>query len=214
MRTAPEAARYFRAKEKNRPSLCLWETQEAFNSGHMYPDARSQWLNANNKHPGDRTPPIGAPVCFAGGAHGHIAIYVGANRVRSTDAGGAGKMATVSIDWFARYWGYHYIGWIGDIADRDIDFDDKIDVYYRRLRPGVDNSLSVRMLRRALIRRGFLKPPAPLNADHPGDKYTPAVERAVKLWQKKKGHKQTGVFTTINQAKEFFAVNSKVRLHF
>lgn len=212
MRTAKAAAQYYRAKERNLYGLCLHEVQEAFQSPHMFPDAKAQWYGADKRHPGDRTPLVGAPVCFSGGAHGHIAIYVGAGRVRSSDAGGPGVMGTVSIDWFARSWGYGYYGWIGDIAEQDIDFDNKIDVYYRKLRPGVDNSLSVRMLRRALIRRGFLKPPAPLNADHPGDKYTPAVERAVKLWQKRKGHQQTGKLTA-KQAQQFFAVNSKVRLH-
>jgi len=213
MRNAHEAARYFKAKDFNKVGKCLYEVQAAFNGGHMYPSAISQWHNAKHKHHGDRTPPIGAPVYFQGGQYGHVAIYIGNGRVRSTDVGGAGKMGTASIGWFATHWGYSYLGWTGDIANRQIEFNDYIDVYFKKLRPGVDNSDSVRMLRRTLIRRGFLKVRRPLSVDRPGNKYTPAVERAVSLWQKKKGYKQTGVFTE-KQAKEYFAPNRKVKVHF
>lgn len=212
MRNAKEAARVFRNKTTNYVNRCLFHVQEAYQSGHMYYDARAQWFGANHKHFGDRHPPIGAPVCFAGGNHDHIAMYVGGGRIRSTDVGGPGRMGTASIDWFRTHWGYSYRGWIGDLAERNIDFDDKIDVHYDRLRPGVDNSLSVRMLRRALIRRGFLNPPKPLDVDHPGDRYTPAVERAVALYQRRKGYKPTGVLTK-EQAKRFFEVNKRIRLN-
>ncbi len=212
MRNAEEAARFFKEKTTNRVGMCLWHVQDAFLSPHMYRNAISQWHAANDKHPGDRTPKYGAPVYFAGGQHGHVAMYVGNGKVRSTDAGGAGKMATVTIDWFQRHWGYHYLGWTGDIGGQKIDFDEKIHVYLKKLKPGVDNSASVRMLRLALIRRGFLKVQKPLDADRPGDKYSPAVERAVKLWQKKKGHRQLGVFPNAKQAREFFALNKHVRV--
>ncbi len=212
MRNAKEAAAYFRAKDYNRVGKCLYEVQAAFRSPHMFPSAINQWVNANHKHYRDRTPPIGAPVYFQGGKYGHIAIYIGGGRVRSTDVGGAGRMGTCSIDWFRTHWGYTYLGWSGDIAEQNIDFDDKIEVYFNRLKPGVDGSASVRMLRRALIRRGFLKVQKPLSADRPGDKYSPAVERAVKLWQKKKGHRQLGVFPNATQAREFFAPNRHIRV--
>lgn len=213
MRNAHEAAKVFKNKTSNRVGLCLYEVQEAYSSGHKFYDAKAQWYGSQRRHPGDRTPPYGAPVVFRGGSHWHIAIYVGNGKVRSTDAGGAGRMATVSIGWFKTYWGYTYEGWIGDIAGRKIDFTNHIDIYYAKLKPGVDNSDSVRFLRRTLIRRGFLDVKPPLSANHPGNKYTPAVERAVKRWQKKKGHAQTGVFTRA-QAKEYFAVNKRVVLHF
>jgi len=213
MRTARQAAMVFRVRDNNRVGMCLYEVQDAFQSGHQFPSAIAQWRGAKRRHPGDRTPPVGAPVYFSGGQHGHIAIYIGNGKVRSTDAGGAGKMATVSIDWFQRYWGYAYLGWTSDIAGRDIEFADRIDVYFSKLKPGVDDSASVRMLRRALIRRGFMHVHRPLTVDHPGNKYTAAVERAVKAWQKKKKHPQTGVLTK-KQAREFFAPNKKVRLHY
>ena len=212
MRTAHEAARFFKEKDQNRPGMCLYETQAAFNAPHMYPNAITQWHAAKDKHPNDRTPKYGAPVYFAGGQHGHVAMYVGNGKVRSTDAGGRGKMATVSIDWFRQHWGYSYLGWTGDIGGQKITFDDKIHVYLKKLKPGVDNSNSVRMLRLALIRRGFLKVSKPLSVKRPGNRYTKAVSRAVCLYQRKHGYKETGVLTK-QQAKRFFAVNSKVVLH-
>ena len=211
MRSAREAAQFYKNRATNYLGKCLWEVQHAFDvPAHMYPDAIGQWRAARQKHPGDRTPPVGAPVYFAGGAHGHVAIYVGGGLVRSSDAGGARRMATVSIDWFRHNWGYTYLGWSGDIAGKDITFGPgKIEVHVAKLHPGVDNSDSVRMLRLALIRRGFLKVKRPLSEHRPGNKYTPAVAQAVKVWQKKKGHAPTGVLTN-SQAKQFFAPNDRV----
>jgi hypothetical protein len=212
MRSAREAASFYKNKARNYVGKCLWEVQNAYQSPHMYYDAISQWRNAKKKHPGDRTPPVGAPVYYAGGNHGHVAIYVGGGLVRSSDAGGAGRMGTVTHNWFANNWGYSYLGWTGDIGDKDITYGPKmIEVYVSKLHPGVDNSDSVRMLRLALIRRGFLKVQRPLSEDRPGNKYTSAVAEAVKKWQKKKGHKQTGILTN-TQAKQFFAPNKRVKV--
>ena len=123
MRTSSGAAKVFKAQRTNRVGMCLWETQEAFQTNHWYPSAIEQWNNARDKHPGDRTPPYGAPVYWRGGKYGHIAIYVGDGMVRSTDAGGAGRMGTVPIDWFKSHWGYDYLGWTGDIGGKKITFD-------------------------------------------------------------------------------------------
>ena len=212
MRTAREAAAFFLDKTTNRVGMCLWHVQDAFGSPHVYPNAITQWKQAKDKHPDDRTPRYGAPVFFKGGQHGHVAIYVGNGRVRSTDAGGAGKMATVSIDWFQRNWGYEYLGWTGDIGGEKIDFVAYRDVYVSQLRSGVDDSASVRMLRLALIRRGYLKVKKPLSESRPGNKYTKAVSKAVSLWQRKHSYPVTGWLNN-RQAKVFFAPNKRVRLH-
>lgn len=211
MRTGKQAAQAFKNKQTNRVGLCLWECQEIYPTPHRYPDAIGQWHAARRKHTG-RNIPVGAPVYYQGGRHGHVALYVGNGMVRSTDAGGAGRMATVPIDWFERAWGYRFVGWSEDLGTKMIDFDHTIDVYVRRLRPGVDDSDSVKQLRYRLIRRGFLKVSRPLSERRPGNKYTPAVEAAVKKWQRKHGHKQTGVLSNA-QAKEFFAQNKKVKVH-
>lgn len=213
MRTAKQAAEFFKNLAHNKPGLCLWHVQNAFLSGHAYPNAITQWREAKHQHRGDRTPKVGAPVYWGGTQHGHIAIYVGDGKVRSTDAGGSGRMATVPLGWFERNWGMNYLGWTEDIAGKKIEFDDKIDVYVAKLRPGVDNSGSVRMLRKALIHRGFLIPAKGLSERRPGDKYTPAVERAVKRWEKKKGYTILNGVLSNDQAKAFFEPNTKVRVH-
>ncbi len=121
-------------------------------------------------------------------------------------------MATVPIEWFQRAWGYEYLGWSEDLGGKNIDFDRTKHVYVAQLRRGVDNSESVKLLRRALIRRGFLKVSLPLSVNRPGDKYTEAVERAVKKWEKKHGYKQTGILSN-EQAKEFFKNNEHITVH-
>lgn len=212
MRTAKQAAAFYSNLEHNKVGMCLWHVQDAFQSRHAYPNAIGQWNAAKHKHRGDRTPKVGAPVYWGGTQHGHIAIYVGNGRVRSSDAGGAGRMATVPLGWFERHWGMTYLGWTEDINGRRIEFDDKIDVYVAKLHPGVDNSNSVRVLRKVLIKRGYLVPARGLSAKKPGDKYTAAVQRAVRKWEKQKGFRPSGVLNNV-QAKVFFAPNTKVQVH-
>lgn len=210
MRTAKQAAQYYKDKQTNRVGMCLWHVQDAFNAPHLYPSAIAQWNAAKTKHTG-RDIPIGAPVYYRGGRYGHIVIYVGNGRVRSSDAGGSGRMATVPIDWFAQHWGYQYAGWSEDIGGQRITFDDKTDVYVKRLKPGVDDSDSVRELRYRLIKRGFLKVSKPLSLERPGNKYTKAVQAAVNKWQAKHGYAQTGTLDN-RQARQFFDNVKKVRV--
>lgn len=211
MRTGKQAAKAFKNQNTNRVGLCLWEVQAAFQAPHMYPSAWSQWQNARKKHTGRKDIPIGAPVYFQGGQHGHIAIYVGGGMVRSTDAGGAGRMATVPLDWFRSAWGYPYAGWSADLGGQNIDFDTTRQVHVKKLKPGVDNSDSVMLLRRRLIKRGFLKVDKPLSEDRPGNKYTAAVGQAVAKWQRKHGYQPTGVLTN-KQARAFWQSNNKIEV--
>ena len=211
MKTGREAAKAFKQKLTNRLGMCLWECQEIYPTNHWYPNAIGQWNNAKKRHTG-KLAPAGAPMYYRGGRHGHIVLYVGNGMVRSTDAGGAGKMATVPIEWFKRAWGYEYLGWSEDLGGKDIDFDRTKHVYVAELRRGNDDSDSVKHLRRALIKRGYLKVSAPLSASRPGNKYTPAVEEAVKKWEKRKGHKQTGILSN-KQAIEFFKNNKNIKVH-
>ena len=212
MKTGKEAARAFKQKQSNKVGLCLWECQEIYPTNHWYPNAIGQWHNAKKKHT-NKNAPVGAPMYYKGGKHGHIVLYVGDGMVRSTDAGGPGKMGTVPIEWFKRAWGYEYLGWSEDLGGKDIEFDRTKHVYMKQLRRGVDDSNSVKLLRRALIKRGFLKVSAPLSADRPGDKYTEAVVKAVAKWEKKKGYaKQNGILSN-EQAKDFFKNNKNVKVH-
>lgn len=211
MKTGKEAAKAFKQKSHNQVGKCLWECQEIYPTNHWYPSAWSQWQNAKKRHNGKKAP-VGAPMYYRGGQYGHVVLYVGNGMVRSTDAGGSGKMATVPIEWFQKAWGYEYVGWSEDLGGKMIEFDRTKHVYVAQLRRGVNDSESVKLLRRALIKRGFLKVSAPLSVERPGNKYTPAVEKAVKKWEKKHGYKQTGILSN-DQAEDFFKNNKNVKVH-
>ena len=120
VQTADEAMSNAAATTSCSVGMCLWQTQEWLESPHAYPDASSQWRAAKYQHPGDRTPPEGAPVFWTGGGsgYGHATVSMGGGMVRSTDQQSNGKCATVSIDEIDRDWSnLNYEGWTEDIAD-------------------------------------------------------------------------------------------------
>lgn len=112
-------ARNAEQKTSNDPGMCLQWSRERAAIGQRYGDAATAWRNTNEPHPGDRNPPRGAMVYWTGGAsgYGHIAPSVGGGKVRSTDSGGKGKVATVDIDWPVRSWGLTYVGWAWDVNE-------------------------------------------------------------------------------------------------
>jgi hypothetical protein len=79
-------------------------------------DAVDGYKATKHKHI-DRNPPAGVPVFWSGGSHGygHAAVSLGGGKIRSTDAGGRGKVATVDLGWVERNWGLHYLGWTEDL---------------------------------------------------------------------------------------------------
>jgi hypothetical protein len=79
-------------------------------------DAVDGYKATKHKHL-DRNPPAGVPVFWSGGSHGygHAAVSLGGGKIRSTDAGGRGKVATVDLGWVERSWGLHYLGWTDDL---------------------------------------------------------------------------------------------------
>lgn len=81
-------------------------------------DAVDGWKATKHRHPGDRNPPAGVPVFWSGGTHGygHAAVSLGGGKIRSTDAGGPGRIATVDLGWVERTWGLTYLGWTEDLA--------------------------------------------------------------------------------------------------
>jgi hypothetical protein len=109
--------------------------------GSLYGSAIEAWNGAREKHPGDRTPPTGAPVYYSGGQYGHavIAQKAGSGKIRTTDAPSSGKVSDQDLAWPERAWGYKYLGWTGDIngvnlplgsdtgtEDDEVELDDKI----------------------------------------------------------------------------------------
>lgn len=103
----------------------------------LYGSAIEAWHGAREKHPGDRTPPNGAPVYYEGGQYGHAVIFCHGG-IRSTDCQSGGRVSDTDLDWPVRNWGYRYLGWTGDIngvdlplggADTDEPKDDDMPEY-------------------------------------------------------------------------------------
>jgi hypothetical protein len=82
-------------------------------------DANAAWNRATQRRPGTAAP-AGAPVYWAGGKHGHIALSVGGGRVRSTDWPRKGSVGEVDIDEMTRVWRLTYRGWSTDFAGAPI----------------------------------------------------------------------------------------------
>jgi hypothetical protein len=114
---AVQTVRAAMRSDVNDPGYCLaWSRQQA-DIPARYSDAATAWRHANGKRRGGLHPPPGAAVYWTGGTHGygHIAISVGHGRVRSSDAGGAGRVSTVPLSWISREWGLRYAGWADSI---------------------------------------------------------------------------------------------------
>ena len=101
----------------NTPGYCLQWCREKAGIPAMYPDAATAWRHTETGHPGALNPPRGALAYWTGGSHGygHIAVSIGGGMIRSTDAGGPGKVATVPVSWPAKAWGLPYAGWAWDV---------------------------------------------------------------------------------------------------
>jgi hypothetical protein len=127
--SAEQTAKNAEADSTNDPGYCLQQCRMWAGIGSMYPDASTAWRNTNDRHPGDMNAPRGSAVYWTGGSHGygHIAISVGGGKVRSTDAGGSGHVATVSIGWVHDHWGLPYAGWAWDINEQTIGHGDEED---------------------------------------------------------------------------------------
>lgn len=121
-RNAEDTARNAEGATVNDPGMCLQWSRERAAIGALFPDAATAWRNAFHRHKGDRDPPRGAMVYWLGGSHGygHIAVALGGGKVRSTDAGGAGHVATVAVGWVEDHWGLPYAGWADNVNDQVI----------------------------------------------------------------------------------------------
>jgi hypothetical protein len=126
---AETTARNAEQTTTNDAGMCLqWSRQRAAIAS-KYGDAATAWRNTNSPHPGDRNPPRGAMAYWTGGSHGygHIAPSVGGGDVRSTDAGGKGRVATVDVGWPEGAWGLTYAGWAWDVNETTIPHDEEDD---------------------------------------------------------------------------------------
>lgn len=114
------AARRAEENHTNLKGLCQKWTRQIFGApavGDVDRDGDSDAVDGWKSEPeefrhfGDRNPPRGVPVAWAGGSngHGHRAVSLGNRRVRSIDING--RVGTVDLSWFERNWGLRYLGW-------------------------------------------------------------------------------------------------------
>lgn len=81
----------------------------------LYGSAIEAWNGARWKHPGDRTPPLGAPCFYKGGQYGHVVIWTDGGPIRSTDCPSSGRVSETDLAWPEREWGQTYLGWTEDL---------------------------------------------------------------------------------------------------
>lgn len=97
--------------------MCLkWVRGPCWDVGSYFGSAIEAWNGARDKHPGDRTPPVGAPLFYKGNQYGHVVIAKpNAAGMRSTDCHTTGDVSDETIAWIENHWGYTYLGWTGDL---------------------------------------------------------------------------------------------------
>lgn len=120
-----QAARRAEQSTSNKPGMCQQWTRDLYNAPSVGDvdldgdaDAIDGWKKEHGRHAGDRTAPRGFPMTWSGGSkgHGHRAISLGQNRVRTIDGNGPGRVATVTMDFFEKNWNMKYIGWSETIS--------------------------------------------------------------------------------------------------
>lgn len=119
VRDAEATAKNAEQSTSNDPGYCLQWSRQRADIAALFPDATTAWQHAMHRHPGDRNPPRGAMCYWTGGSngYGHIAPALGGGKIRSSDAGGRGKPATVDLSWPEQHWGLPYAGWADNVND-------------------------------------------------------------------------------------------------
>jgi hypothetical protein len=108
--------------------MCLKYVRDpGWRIGGLYGSAIDAWYGAVKRHPGDRNPPIGAPMFYSGGTWGHIVIRADDDPMRSTDYPSSGNVGETDIDWPVRTWGQTYLGWTEDLNGVDLPLEREED---------------------------------------------------------------------------------------
>lgn len=96
---------------------CQKFVRSSFGVGGGFASAIAQWEGARYPHwtTDPNSAPRGAPVFWAGGKFGHVALSLGDGRCISTDAKRRGWPDIVTIDSISRNWGYEFLGWTEDM---------------------------------------------------------------------------------------------------
>ena len=102
---------------------CHATCQNAWGLPIKYASAIDAWNHVPkaHRHTDMSKAPIGAPVFFAGGLYGHVAMQ--SDRVGvliSTDAPSAGYIGKVRTEYFTTKWGKELLGWASQYNDVDL----------------------------------------------------------------------------------------------
>jgi len=194
-RTGNDAIAWARDHMRWSEGYCLQWVRSCFDVGSRDPDAATAWRNAFGRHPvnsGDHCPRA-VPIYWTGGSrgYGHIALSVGNGNCISTDAGGSGVCAKVSIDGLTRAWGQNFMGWAESVNGVRV-FQAKPKppapgwerVRVSVLRPGHKNK-DIEVVKRRLIQK--------VGNDYHMDMnepqlWGPAVTKTYAKWQRRLGY--------------------------
>lgn len=116
MRSNPAAALAFARSQRQSPTrnwtgMCLAFCRQTWGLAGGVPDANASWRMARDKRTSIMSAPAGAPVWWAVGKHGHIAIADGKGNCYSTDIRRRGKVDLVPIGEVQRRWRAQPLGW-------------------------------------------------------------------------------------------------------
>lgn len=168
-RSGNQAIDWARAHTRWPVGYCQQYVRTAFDVGAYYGTASQAWAGATKKHRVSHGAhcPRGVPVFWTGGSHGygHVALSIGNGLCISTDAGGAGVVAVVSIDSLTARWGLSFQGWTEDINTVTVFHKPKPRKRLGKIRFAIslDNvkvgraHWQVRRLQRALKRHGYVQ---------------------------------------------------------
>lgn len=102
--------------------MCLAFVQACYNAQARYGSAIAAWNASTHKHATASTSsiPVGAPIFFSphGSPYGHVAIYAGNGRMRTTNSA-TGRIHTDKVATW-QSWGYKLLGWTSDIENQTI----------------------------------------------------------------------------------------------
>lgn len=115
-RTPAAAIKWANAQKTGYSGLCLGFAHDAYDIPAKYGDAITAWTNAEHKHvTTDLASATTGAFLFMQGKdpHGHVCIYLGGGKVRTTDSS-AGHPMTYTLDQMKSF-GYKFLGWSEDV---------------------------------------------------------------------------------------------------
>ena len=103
--------------------MCLKFVQDCYNAAARFPSALAAWQGSTARHALGRSVsgvPQGAPLYMTdGNPNGHVAIYLGGGRMRTTNSAD-GKIHTDPVSLWTGKYGYRLQGWTSDIEGQAI----------------------------------------------------------------------------------------------